>query len=775
MKLLTLMRISLPAIALVMGAPVHSVDESVSSLLRQERGADLPSFSQRSSGGGGGRMYPRKLEQIDGKRIRDSVNGSNEAIADLLIQRAALRRSTVEEPPSRMGPGNVGFEFDSLVEQTVGIRVPLFGQKIFSDGNFSDTATEIAPSADYVIGPGDQIAIRSWGQVDIDVVATVSREGRIFIPKVGELAIAGKRADALDSTIKGLVRQYFRNFELSATLIHMRSVPVYVTGKAREPGLHRVPALSTMIHAIFSIAAPTRHGNLREIELKRGGRLVARLDLYRFLVYGDKSGDVPIRAGDVIHIPPGRGQAAVVGSVKSPAIFQLNKTDTLGELLDFAGGLTTSGSKRRIVIERTNQAEQREVVELNDGVNVNAYKIHDGDIVTILPKSPRIGNSVVLRGNVATPIRGAWFPGMRISDLIPDASALMLPAYWMTRNRETGHVMLFDDKHVKDATPKMQQINWEFALIERLNKNTLSPALISFNLRLAVQNKDPVHNHLLQSGDTITVFSLEDFDVRENQRQRFVRVEGEVGRAGLYQLNPGETLPSLIERVGGFTERAYPFGMSLRRESVRELQQSRMDETVLKLEQETYRLLSVNARSIAGEDAADALPVQLEALRSLIEKLKEVKASGRIILEAPTRVRESASLPAYTLEDGDTVYVPPIPTVVSVTGSVYQEGPILYKPDRTVQEYVKLSGGKTRNAHDEPPIVLRADGSIVVEEAKDWSFLQSVNGMTLMPGDTIVVRENLDQVKWSKSIRDWTQVIYQFGLGAASLFILRGL
>jgi protein involved in polysaccharide export with SLBB domain len=173
---------------------------------------------------------------------------------------------------------------------------------------------------------------------------------------------------------------------------------------------------------------------------------------------------------------------------------------------------------------------------------------------------------------------------------------------------------------------------------------------------------------------------------------------------------------------------------------------------------------------VLSAEEAQALPVQVAARRALIARLRELKPSGRIVLEVPAN-SGIADLPDIPLEDGDRLYVPSPPSMVSVYGAVFGESSFLYRPQKRVADYLNQAGGPTRRADTSQLFVLRADGS-VAGSSRTWLGSQPTNS-EVMPGDTIVVPEDFERTTWVKDLKDWTQILYQFGLGVAAIKVLR--
>ena len=187
--------------------------------------------------------------------------------------------------------------------------------------------------ADYPVGPGDEIRIRVWGQVSFATNLTVDRSGEIYLPHVGPVQVAGIPFSALQDHIRSAIGRVYHNFDLTVDLGMIRSIQVYVAGQARQPGVYTVSALSSLVDALFASNGPAITGSLRDIELRRGGAVVAHFDLYDLLVHGDKSKDAKLQSGDVIFIPPAGAEVAITGSVRNPAIYEVKPEDTLQNLL----------------------------------------------------------------------------------------------------------------------------------------------------------------------------------------------------------------------------------------------------------------------------------------------------------------------------------------------------------------------------------------------------------------------------------------------------------
>ena len=411
-------------------------------------------------------------------------------------------------------------------------------------------------------------------------------------------------------------------------------IQVYVVGQAQQPGTLRVSSLSTLVQAVFASGGPSVNGSMRNIQLKRAGRVITTVDLYDFLAKGDKSRDVPLQAGDVIVIPPAGPRVAVTGALDQAAIYELRAgADTLGDVLALGGGIPTLASTRRAVLERIapERTPPRQVQDITLDAAGQRQVLRDGDVLTMLEISPAFGNAVTLQGTVAEPLRYPWFDGMRVLDLIPEREALITPDYYKRKNllvqstrsaKESGNNVTGRVRGLAD------QINWDYAFIERLDRNTLRTELIPFNLGKAVIQRDAAHNLPLREGDVVTVLSQNDLRLPLDRQVRLVRVEGEVAAPGVYQTLPGETLPQLLQRIGGLTPQAYLFGTELNRESVRVRQQDNLDTLIRRLEAQAQSQASSVIANLGSDSAAQAqlLHQQQQAqVQGQIQRLKAMR------------------------------------------------------------------------------------------------------------------------------------------------------
>ena len=216
---------------------------------------------------------------------------------------------------------------------------------------------------DYLIAPGDELLIRAWGQIDVNFQTTVDRTGSIYLPRVGNISVAGVRYDQINDVLRAAVGKVFKNFDLSVTMGRLRSIQLFVVGEVRRPGSYTVSSLRTLVNALFASGGPSKRGSTRKIELKRTGKNVTDFDLYDLLARGDKSRDVQLQPGDVIYVAPVGRLIALAGSANVPAIFELKGKENLADVLRYAGGLSTTAAGQHAFVDRTDERNVRKTAE----------------------------------------------------------------------------------------------------------------------------------------------------------------------------------------------------------------------------------------------------------------------------------------------------------------------------------------------------------------------------------------------------------------------------
>jgi protein involved in polysaccharide export with SLBB domain len=314
-------------------------------------------------------------------------------------------------------------------------------------------------------------------------------------------------------------------------------------------------------------------------------------------------------------------------------------------------------------------------------------------------------------------------------------------------------------------------VDWAYAVIERMDPDTLATKLIPFNLGAAVLNGDDSQNMVLMAGDVVTIFSKADMKVPQSQQTKFVLVEGEVNAAGTYSVAPGETLRQIIAQAGGLGPNAYLYGATFTRESAREEQQQRLDEYVQQVTRDMERSQAQAAES--GNVASTSVASTTANEDEMLAQLRTLRASGRIVLDIKPWDSSVDSIPDIPLEDGDHLVIPPMPASVLVVGEVYNGTSFLYRRGSRAGDFLRHAGGPTRLADSRHTFIIRADGSVVSRTFANGSLSGSFSATPMYPGDSIIVPEKLIKPSIVQSLAVYGSIFSSLALTAAAIAVVK--
>jgi protein involved in polysaccharide export with SLBB domain len=312
-------------------------------------------------------------------------------------------------------------------------------------------------------------------------------------------------------------------------------------------------------------------------------------------------------------------------------------------------------------------------------------------------------------------------------------------------------------------------INWDYATIQRVNPTDLTSKLLFMSPRKAILEHDEESNLELKPGDIVTIFSQRDISVPQTERSRYVIIEGEVKRPGVYELEPNETLRSVLRRAGGLTPNAYVYGSQLTRESARREQQKSLDELVLTMEVQIRQTSLSIAASASGGDAQQLAQLQ----EGMISQLREVRASGRVALPVKPTDKQLTDFPEVVLEDDDRLTIPHPPSTVSVVGNVYNPGSFIFDSHMSSGGYIEMAGKGRPHSDFGHAFVLRANGVVVAANSVNGPFTGAkFSRLRLYPGDQIVVPYKFPTGAFVRGLRDWSQLASALALTAAALAVV---
>lgn len=526
-------------------------------------------------------------------------------------------------------------EFENYVARLTGRRLPRFGQDLVlpAQRDFATPSTATVPPG-YRLNVGDTVEVSLTGAISGTLERQIDTNGKIFLPNIGPVDLAGVRYGDAKARIVEAVGEQFRDFTVTVSIKELRGIRVYVTGFANNPGAFTVNSLSTLANAVFQAGGPSSGGSFRSVKLYRNGQQVADFDLYQLLRNGNRIDDAVLQNEDVLFIPPAGEQVAVIGSVQQEAIYETLPGETLEAMLRIAGGPNVLGDPDRLVV----------------------YSM----------RSPALaGPQIIARADAARAVA-------------------------------TG-------------------------------------------------------------GDILQVLSRGSLQQPVARQSVVVRIEGEVNRPGNYFLPPNTPISTIIEAAGGMTDRAYPFGAKLERQSVRSQQRESYQEAIRQLE---FLLASAPLTTNAGT-TTDQRVSQAAGATALLAQLKKTEPDGRVVmLLSPT----ADSLPASVLlENNDHIVIPPRPTVVGVFGAVYRQGSFLLEGEPLrVQDYIDRAGGVQRAADTRNIFVVRANGEVLTRKKGGLKAL-------VLPGDVVFVPVKTGTINFWASIRDVTDNLFQIAVTAAAV------
>ena len=497
-----------------------------------------------------------------------------------------------------------------------------FGYELFSRkvSTFAPGTNVPVPSS-YLIGPGDQLNIQLFGSQNRNLRLVVGRDGRVSFPELGPFEVTGKTFDVVSNEIEARVARQIIGTQASVSMGNVRSIQVFVMGEVKKPGAYTVSGLSTITGALYASGGIQSTGSMRDVQLKRQGTTVRRLDLYDLLLRGDTSSDAALLPGDVIFIPPVGATATVDGEVKRPAIYELKGKTTLSALIALAGGLTAEGDDSRISLVR--YGEDRRRVAVNVSLEIPEAKssaVANGDLIRVARLRPTIESGITLEGHVYRPGVTAWREGMRISDLIPSLDELM-------SNADVNYV-----------------------LVRRESTTDKSLTILSADLAAALREPGSVNDLLLSPRDRVMVFDFQagrrlliDPLLEELRRQsrlddptRIVAINGRVKAPGDYPLEPEMRVSDLLRAGGKLDPAAYSGTAELSR--FRRANGERQSE-----------LLQIDLAAIlSGNSAADVLLQPFDVLT--IKELPEWSTRESVTLLGEVRFPGS-----YPIRRGETL------------------------------------------------------------------------------------------------------------------------
>ncbi len=587
------------------------------------------------------------------------------------------------------------------------IRLQPFGYDLFEGAPTTFApATDIPVPNEYRMGPGDTLDVQLFGKENRQYSLVVNRDGTINFPNIGPINVMGRSFQELKQDILDRVSEQLIGTSAAVTMGSLRSVNIVVAGDAKRPGSYTVSGLSTITNALFVSGGVSEVGSLRNIQLKRDGRVIATLDLYDLLLRGDARNDRRLESGDVIFIPPVGTTVGVGGFVKRPAIYELESPTTAAEMLRLAGGLRADAYPEGARLERIDSKWQRSFIDLNLQTDAGRkQRVQAGDILLVPPVLQEFADGLSLVGHVKRPGNFEWFDGMRLTDLVQSLDVLQ------------------------------PQADLEYVLIRRETWPEKRVQVISANLDEALRNPTAAENIALQARDRVYVFSLNDDPANVSGRSAVVAalleelgrqadadmpfervtVKGEVRFPGQYPFETGMRVSDLLRAGGSLRESAYKNAAELTRY------------VVVGEQARTSELFEVNlAQALSGDNSADVLLQPGDFLT--VRRIQDWANEMTVTLEGEVRYPGT-----YTVRQGETLGSV-LARAGGLTDHAFPEGSVFLREELRLREQQQLATLRERLRSDIASISLQAattleDTSVVDAKSVGTALLASLNSV----------------------------------------------
>ncbi len=624
-----------------------------------------------------------KLENNDGVIPRDADydEQAEENIADL-----ADAVPEVEEEKEEV-------EFEEIKQ---------FGYDLFTGipTTFAPVANISVPLS-YVMGPDDNVLIQLYGKQNETYDLIVSRDGTLQFPGIGPISVAGMTFSDMQEMLKDTIDKQLIGVRASITLGVLRSIRVFVLGEVERPGSFTVSSLSTMTNALFASGGIRGIGSLRNIQLKRAGKMVAQMDLYDLLLQGDTSADAMLMPGDVIFVPPVGKTVGVMGEVRRPAIYELNKEKNMQQLLQLAGGLLPTAYSRIASIQRITEKGERTYKDIDLRVDAANEKLYDGDVLKVFSVLDKVEDVVLLQGHVRRELGVSWFKGMRVIDAIPSVDVLL------------------------------PNVDLSYVLIQREVETDKSIEILGVDLLKMFADPKGEENIKLASGDRITVFKLgegraeELIELVEELKQqatqyspaKIVSIEGNVRSPGEYPLHKGMTLKGLISVASNLLPR------------------TDLDYVLIKRVDSSTGEIKVIQTSLSQQGQTDDIQIESEDTVFIFDKVSD---------------RQELLEPLIEELSGNTEISTTAP-IVNVQGQVRFPGDYPYMQGMSVDDLVKAAAGYLQS-------VYLQDAEITRFEVKDAIKRQVANIKINLTSEADKIEIKPYDRLFVRQIPDWNEV-----------------
>jgi len=709
------------------------------------------------------------------KEVNEDENQSGTRTFDAGGQKSSASERSVDE--SRDSFGN-------LIPQ-------VFGSELFKNDNITfEPNLRMATPKSYIIGPDDQLLIDLTGDNEANYKLQVSPEGTIRLQYVGIVSVGGLSIEQATSKIRSAMAGTYPSLKSGRTNVainlgNIRTIKITLLGEVVKPGSYSLSSLSTVFNALSASGGPNGNGSFRKIQVIRNNKIVTTIDVYNFLLKGIQTGNIRLQDQDVINIPVYQTRVSMSGEVKRPALFEVLSTETLEDVINFAGGFSNKAYTAKIkVLQNTNKERRVTDVNADDFVKYNPL---NGDQYVVEPILDRFANRVNISGAVFRPGQYELESGLTLNQLIQKADGLKEDAFlnrgYITRLKSDNsqELIAFDVSKILNGTSpdiilkREDNVNISsiFDLREAYSVNIKGeirvPGVFVYSEGLTVEaliqmaggfkegatpNRIEIARRIRNSdanslaaktADVYNInispdlklddksFKLKPFDIvsirtsEGYQIQQQVKVEGEVLYPGIYTIiSKDERISDIIKRAGGLTPLSFAEGASLKRPGPETVNNENVEEVRNEREEDIQKLANLKRVQGLNVSAGDTTKLAEEA---------KILGSDLVGIDLVKILKKPSSRHDLLVEDGDIIRIPKQLQTVKVTGEVLRPNNVIYSSSKTLISYIKGAGGFTSSASKKGAYVQYANGSVDAGS----KFLFFNNYPRIKPGAEIFV------------------------------------
>lgn len=648
----------------------------------------------------------------------------------------------------------------------------VFGRSIFNNDDLSfEPNMNIATPSNYVLGPGDAILIDIYGASQKTIEGKISPDGYLVVEDYGPIQLAGMTVEQANNHVQSVLGQRYSSSDINLSVGQTRTIVVNVMGEVRMPGTYTLSAFASVFHALYMAGGPNKIGTLRNIKVYRNNRLISTVDVYDYILNGKLSGNIRLGENDVIVVGAYDCLVNITGKVKRPMFYEMKKDESVGTLIDYAGGFAGDAYRKSVRVVRKSGSQYS--IHTVGEFDMASFHMADNDSVSVDSILPRYSNMVEVKGAV-------FRPGMyQVGGAITSVKGLLEQAEGVTEDAFTAHAVMHRMK--SDRTLEVVQVDVEgimngtVADIPLKNEDVLfiptrqeSQVQQTISIRGEVMypgtykyaDNETIEDFVLQAGglkETASVhnvlvsrrmtnpkatqadsilaktfnFSLKDGFVIDGQpgftlmpfdevyvrkspgyfKQQNVTIEGEVQFAGTYTLtSKNERLSDLFRKAGGGTDLAYIPGARLERK-VNEAERLRMIEMIKKHKEDNERLLQEMSMN-SGRSIGD-LGLQEKMQEATSEATEdEIPETYSVGIELDKAISKPGSDADIVLREGDHIFIPSYNGTVKINGEVMYPNSVAYDEGKSAKYYIKQAGGYNRYAKKKQAYIIYMNGTI---------------------------------------------------------------